>query len=149
MAAITQITTYRTASRWHPGDVAALRRLHPQQPWWGRHLWWCLWYWPQTCFLAEHHVAEADPTIIGYVQLAQSGSVSVTVDPQWRRRGVATTLLRVLQTYALPTDTAMTVSIAAGNGAAQGLLRRTGFVRRCSPNGNGQEVWVWYAARRR
>ena len=144
MATITQITTYRVASRWHPGDVAALRRLHPGKPGWLRHLWWCLWGWPRVCYLA----IDPEGYTIGAICLSHCGVVSVVVEPSWRRRGVAVTLLSILQqSVKLPTYTALVAYIDAGVVASLALFRRAGFVPQPTLDVDGQSVWRWYSPR--
>jgi len=96
--------------------------------------------WSATLFLSEiaqrssrrYIVATLGPLVVGYCGLMVVGDeghvTTLTVDPAWHRRGIATVLLldqaRVAPSLGVRH---MTLEVRVGNDGAQDLYRRFGF----------------------
>ena len=82
----------------------------------------------RCCLVASH-----DGMVVGYAaalrQLDDAHVTDVAVASAWRRRGVATRLVAELcRRMEADGAVAVTLEVGAGNGAAQALYRRLGFV---------------------
>jgi ribosomal protein S18 acetylase RimI-like enzyme len=75
---------------------------------------------------ARHEVIYADGAAIGAMRVDDSGDTAVLIDiallPEWRSRGIGSSLIRTLIEGAKP----VTLHVAASN-RAQGLYERLGF----------------------
>ncbi len=96
--------------------------------------------WSATLFLSElsqrstrsYTVGTVGPLVVGYAGLmvvGEEGHVNtLSVDPGWQRRGVATMLLADLARTAMKRGVRhLTLEVRAGNGPAQALYRKFGF----------------------
>ena len=96
--------------------------------------------WSATLFLSEiaqrtsrrYIVATIGPLVVGYCGLMMVGDdghvTTVTVDPAWHRRGIATVMLldvaRIAPTHGIRN---LTLEVRVSNAPAQVLYRRFGF----------------------
>jgi len=96
--------------------------------------------WSATLFLSElaqrasrrYTVAALGPLVVGYCGLMLVGSeghvTTLTVDPAWHRRGIATLLLLDLARAAVALGVKdLTLEVRVSNTPAQALYRRFGF----------------------
>ncbi len=95
--------------------------------------------WSRRVFLDElgadgrdYVVAKLDDEVVGYggcfTVLDEAHVATLGVGPQWRRRGLARSLVAWLVRAALRRGAvSMTLEVRASNGAAQGLYRSFGF----------------------
>jgi ribosomal-protein-alanine N-acetyltransferase len=77
-------------------------------------------------------VAKVDGTVVGYAGLLltmqDAHITTVSVDPDWKRRAIATRMMLVLARRAIAQGAeALTLEVRASNEAAIGLYRRFGF----------------------
>jgi len=86
-----------------------------------------LWLLPQVRFVVARDAGRLVGCAIGDRQDNHSRVVSIAVEPDARRRGVATALLRALEA-ALP-DGNMILMVEADNLAARALYEREGYAR--------------------
>jgi len=99
-------------------------------------------------------VAKVDGRVAGYAGMLFIGDeghvATISVDPEWRRRGVATRLMAALCRQAIAAGaTALTLEVRAGNSGAQALYRAFGFapagVRRAYYKDDGEDALVMWA----
>ena len=99
-------------------------------------------------------VAKADGQVVGFAGMLFIGDeghvATISVDPGWRRRGVAARLMTVVCRQAIAAGaTALTLEVRAGNTGAQSLYRTFGFapagVRRAYYKDNGEDALVMWA----
>ncbi|MGZ4678175.1 MAG: ribosomal protein S18-alanine N-acetyltransferase [Acidimicrobiia bacterium] len=96
--------------------------------------------WTHSLFLSElalpasrvYLAAQVDRVVVGYAGMMfapdEAHVTTIAVDPEWRRRHVATALLVELTREAIDRGfTAMTLEVRAGARDAQALYRRFGF----------------------
>lgn len=85
-----------------------------------------LYVWPRAQFLIVRAGAEIVGCAVGDVQGGQSRVISICVDPDWRRQGIASRLLREIET--LLTSGNVILMVEGGNSGAQSLYRRCGYL---------------------
>jgi [ribosomal protein S18]-alanine N-acetyltransferase len=99
-------------------------------------------------------VAKVDGQVVGFAGMLFIGEdghlATISVDPAWRGRQVATRLLAVLCRQAIDGGSvALTLEVRAGNAEAQALYRRFGFapagVRRGYYKETGEDALVMWA----
>ncbi len=99
-------------------------------------------------------VAKVGSQVVGFAGMlfiGEDGHVStISVDPAWRRRGIATRLMAALSREAIARGaTAMTLEVRAGGTGAQALYRAFGFapagVRRNYYKETGEDALVMWA----
>jgi ribosomal-protein-alanine N-acetyltransferase len=118
--------------------------------------------WSATLFLSEiaqrtsrrYTVATIGPLVVGYCGLMMVGDdghiTTVTVDPDWHRRGIATVMLlhvaRVAPSHGIRN---LTLEVRVSNAPAQVLYRRFGFapvgVRKNYYTETGEDAIVMWA----
>jgi ribosomal-protein-alanine N-acetyltransferase len=99
-------------------------------------------------------VAKVAGQVVGFAGMLFIGDeghlATISVDPDWRGRGIAARLTTVLCRQAIEGGaTALTLEVRAGNTAAQALYRRFGFapagVRRQYYKDSGEDALVMWA----
>jgi [ribosomal protein S18]-alanine N-acetyltransferase len=99
-------------------------------------------------------VARVDGVVVGYAGALLAGTdahvTTVSVDPRWKRRGIATRMLLVLARRAIASDAeALTLEVRPSNEAAIALYRRFGFapagVRQNYYGESGEDALVMWA----
>jgi len=99
-------------------------------------------------------VAKVEGQVVGFAGMLFIGDeghvATISVDPAWRRLGVAARLMAVLCRQAIDGGaTAMTLEVRAGNSGAQALYRAFGFapagVRRAYYKDDGEDAIVMWA----
>ena len=113
--------------------------------------------WPGTVLLAEvaapgrfHRVAEEDGRIVGYLfaawQYLDLHVLKVATEPDLRRRGIATRLMREAERHTRESGgESITLEVRASNAAALALYRSLGFIasgRRRRYYGDGEDALV-------
>ena len=86
-----------------------------------------LFLWPRAQFLVVRAGSEIVGCAVGDTQGGQSRVITICVDPEWRRRGIASALLSELE--ARLTTGNVILMVEAGNTAAQTLYRRCGYLQ--------------------
>jgi ribosomal-protein-alanine N-acetyltransferase len=99
-------------------------------------------------------VAKVDGQVVGFAGMLFIGDeghvATISVDPGWRRLGIAARLMAVLSRQAVDRGaTALTLEVRAGNTGAQALYRAFGFapagVRRAYYKDDGEDALVMWA----
>ena len=85
-----------------------------------------LFVWPRARFLVVRAGSEIVGCAVGDTQGGQTRVITICVDPDWRRRGIASGLLGELE--ARLTTGNVILMVEAGNTAAQTLYRRSGYL---------------------
>lgn len=111
-------------------DLLAVARLHrrcfPTSLAYRPSTLFALFAWPRAQFLVARAGSELVGCVVGDVQGGQSRIITICVDPERRRRGIASGLLAEIE--ALLTTGNVILMVESGNTGAQTLYRRCGYL---------------------
>jgi ribosomal-protein-alanine N-acetyltransferase len=85
-----------------------------------------LYVWPRSRFVVARTGAGLVGCVVGDVQGGQSRVITICVDPEWRRQGIASRLLEEIE--SLLTAGNVILMVGTGNVGAQTLYRRRGYM---------------------
>jgi ribosomal-protein-alanine N-acetyltransferase len=111
-------------------DLLAVARLHrrcfPPSLAYRLSTIFALFLWPRSRFLVARSGSTLVGCVIGDFQGGQTRVITIGVDPEWRRRGIASGLLREIEENLRSGNVILMVE--AGNTGAQMLYRRCGYL---------------------